>query len=390
MPEKATQRPASPGRELNAAEELKRLNGVFLTGLNHEIRTPLSGILGMTDLLLETTLNDEQRDYVQSIRLCAETLLETLNATLEYSALASGGVRLEEVEFDVAETLEGATAPAFARAASQGISTRVVTEPGFPQTLVGDPLRLRQLLGHLLAAVLKHSSSGDLEVRLAEVSPGWVDVSLSATGFTVDRSVVADFLESFRSGNNDAQLGYAGLRLSLAVSVKLAELLDATLQIEPAQKTGVVFRVRLPMVRPEFELPAPAADELRAVFQILVVEDNPIGQRVLRHMLRQSQYLITFAETGRGAIEAARRQRFDLILMDLHMPDMSGLDATEAIRAIDGYAQVPVLALTADASDQYRELSREHGLQAYLTKPIQAAELHAAMARFLTLPASAA
>jgi CheY-like chemotaxis protein len=382
MPEQAMPGAPNPGRELNAAEELKRLNGVFLAGLNHEIRTPLSGILGMTDLLLETPLDSEQKEYVQNTKLCAENLLETLNATLEYSALAAGGVRLEEVEFDVLETLAGATAQPFARAVEQGMWTKLDMGDDFPQTLLGDPLRLRQLIGHVLACTLKHAQTGGVEVVLREPERGTLDISVSSTGFSVGIIELHHLLSALRGGV-EGQLGYAGLRLSLAVSDKMAELLGGELRLESGPDGGVTFRLVLPMRRPEVAIAAPAQERPSEMFQILVVEDNPIGQRVLTHMLKKPEYAIYFADTGRSAVETASEVRFDLILMDLHMPDMSGLDAAARIRRIHGYEDVPILALTADASDQYREMSRQQGLQAYLTKPIQAAELHAAMKRFL-------
>ncbi|MEO8025920.1 MAG: response regulator [Bryobacteraceae bacterium] len=378
-------------RTLEAADELSALKGSFLASLNHEIRTPLSGILGMTDLLLETPLDADQRDYVQATRLCAESLFETLNATLEYSALMAGNCVLDESEYLLSEVIEAAVASQRNKAEAKDIAINWTIADNVPETLIGDAVRIRQLLGHLVANAVKFTNRGTVTVRAIadrDAESPHLTIYVRDTGIGIAQENLELIFESFRGGGSGGSLssGNEGLGLGLAVAQKLSAIMNGHLEVSSLIGEGSEFKILLPLRVPEHVtsgFAAPAGDT-SVLKRILVVEDNPVGQTVIRHMLARRNFEVECVDSGALAIAAARTGVFDLILMDLKLPDMNGLEVTDAIRAQADSRQVPILALTANTSDELREVCREHGMQAYLSKPVQIVDLLAAMNRFLS------
>jgi signal transduction histidine kinase len=206
--------------------ELEQLKGTFLASLNHEIRTPLAGIMGMADLLLETNLDEEQREYVNATRLCAESLFEMLNATLEYSALEGGQFTLDVGEFSVREMLDAAVAQQLSKAQAKSLPLTLTLDATLPETMVGDGPRLRELLSHLIANAIKFTPSGSVEVtvRMGEATPGapsprkWLVMEVRDTGIGIPPEQLATIFESFQQGERGLSRGYTGLGLGLALS----------------------------------------------------------------------------------------------------------------------------------------------------------------------------
>lgn len=377
-----------PPSKVVPGDELDRLKGLFLASLNHEIRTPLSGILGMADLLLETNLDEEQRDYVNAARLCAESLLEILNATLEYSSLEAGQFSLDESEFNLRELLESAVGQQASRAEAKGLRLAAALAPDLPETLVGDAPRIRQLLGHLLANAVKFTHKGGVELRVWVDGPPpgrWLVMAVHDTGIGIPKDQLETIFESFRQGEAGFARNYPGLGLGLALARKLALLMNGSIAVESAPDQGSVFTLRLPLKRPAETAPADAATVTRrnAGPAILAVEDNPIGLTILRRALERKGVEVDCATSGRTALEAASKRRYAVVLMDLEMPEMDGLTATSEMRRIPGYEKVPILALTANFGDDVRELCRQAGMQAFLSKPVEPGELWSAVAKFL-------
>ncbi len=364
---------------------LDHLKGLFLASLTHEIRTPLSGILGMADLLLETRLDDEQREYVSAARLCAESLFEILNAALEYSALEAGQVALDESEFSVKETLDAALNPYVPRAQAKNIRLFSTLEAGLPETLMGDAPRIRELLAHLIANAVKFTHAGTVELRVSVERPtgeAWLVLEVRDTGIGIPSDRLDAIFESFHQVETGLSRPYPGLGLGLALARKLASLMGGAIAVQSTAGVGSTFTVRLPLRQPAAES-APPPLRAGAGPVILVVEDNPVNLMVLRHTLERRQVEVACADSGRTALEAASRRIYDLVLMDLQMPEMDGLRTTSLMRRIPGYESVPILALTATTSDDLRERCRQAGMQAFLSKPIEAAELWSAITKFL-------
>jgi CheY-like chemotaxis protein len=366
-------------------DELNELKGHFLASLNHEIRTPLSGILGMTDLLLETPLTEDQREYVDATRGCAENLLEILNVTLEFSALSANHIRPDESEFSLRETLQSVAAEFDAKARVKGLRLICSFDRNVPDAVIGDGLRLRQMLRHLVSNAVKFTNQGEIEIgaRAGNTVESSVPLTFTVrdTGIGIPPDQVTSIFEGFRQLETGLGRAYSGLGLGLAVTQKLASLLQGSITVESEVGRGSKFVVRLPM-----RVPADAVQRQDAVNfrgRILVADDNAIAQTIARHTLRRQDYEVACVGDGLSAIEAARRERFDLILMDLQMPGLDGFQTAESIRKLDGYRETPIVAVTANCSPDYRERALKYGMQDFLSKPVATVDLIETVEKYL-------
>lgn len=380
--------PTSPQQGENSDNSFDRAKGAFLASLNHEVRTPLSGIVGMLDLLAETTLDEDQKDYLSAARLCTESLTELLNTSLEYAALEAGQITLDESEFNLRETLETTLSQHQPKALMKRLKIFLTTDSALPDTMIGDGPRVRELLSHLISNAVKFTHAGSVELRVA-LEGDTLIATVRDTGVGIPPEKLDGIFDSFRQGDGGLSRAYPGLGLGLALTHRLVAVMSGKISVQSAVGRGSTFTVELPYRGAEEPLP-PA--ETMAIAQangplILAVEDNPVGLRVLRHVLQRRNFQVVGATSGTEAIEAARAQKVDLILMDLQMPDMNGLEATAEIRKIPGYANVPILALTANYSDQTREECLAHGMLAFLSKPVDAQELWATVSRYVKQPA---
>ena len=229
-----------------ASESIDHLKYQFLASLNHEIRTPLSGIIGMTDLLLETTLDGEQRDYVASARSCAESLLELLNVTLEYSEVASGAHKLEEYEYSLRDAIETTVAEYTPRARAKGLRLLFTMDADLPQTIVGDARRLRQMLSQLLANAVKFTSEGHIEVVTTRDGQN-LCIAVRDTGIGIAPDKLGLIFESFQQADSGLARSHAGLGLGLALAQRLAALFGGRILVESAEGTGSTFTITFPI-----------------------------------------------------------------------------------------------------------------------------------------------
>lgn len=384
--------PPGEAQEASGAQsdrpQLDQVKGVFLASLNHEIRTPLSGIMGMLDLLLETTIDEDQRDYLNAARLCADSLSELLNSSLEYAALEAGQISLEESEFSLKEMLDAALAQQRPKSDLKQLRLRLTLDAALPETLIGDASRLRELLGHLVNNAIKFTHTGSVDVHVSMRTtatlpkPDVLVAEVRDTGIGIPTDKLDTIFECFRPGESGLARAYPGLGLGLALAQKLAKIMGGRILVESQHGVGSTFTLEVPLRRPTAveNSQARSADLGPAV---LAVEDDPIGITVLRHVLKRRLKNVDCVASGREALEAASRKHYDLVLMDLQMPDINGLEAAARMRQMEGYRDVPILALTASCSDQVREQCRAIGMKAFLSKPIDANELWSAVSRYL-------
>jgi CheY-like chemotaxis protein len=367
-------------------DELREVQGQFLASLNHEIRTPLSGILGMTDLLLETPLTEDQREYVGATRLCAENLLEILNVTLEYSALSANHVLLEETEFSLRDALQGVLGEFSSKAEAKGLRMVRALDDNLPEMVVGDPLHLRQVLWHLVSNAVKFTREGQVEVAASAIAglDRQVSVTLRVrdTGIGIAPNQLAEIFESFRQLETGLSRNHAGLGLGLAVAQKLVALLKGSISVDSELGKGSMFTVTLP-----FQLPVePGVSPVeikKTRGRVLVVDDNSIAQTIASHALRRQSFEVECAGSGRLALQAASKTRFDVILMDLQMPGWDGFETSEQIRKLPGYRETPIIAVTANCSDDYRARTVRCGMQDFLAKPVRTRDLVQAVEKHL-------
>lgn len=367
-------------------EELTDPRGRFLASLNHEVRTPLSGILGMTDLLLETSLDDEQKEYVLAARLCAENLLELMNATLEYSALSSEHVILDNSEFALRELLDNVAGEFEFKAGSKGLRLIRSFASNLPEMAFGDVLRLRQILGHLLANAVKFTAQGHIEFSASAEPLGDREFALhlriTDTGIGIPAEDLQSVFESFHQLESGLSRRYSGLGLGLALAQKITSLMKGTLSAVSEVGAGSTFMVDVPL-RASADCRVSKAEDLAAAFRILVVEDNPVAQTITTQMLRKRGFEVDCAAFGKDAIDAVAGNLYDLILMDLQLPDIDGFQAAQAIREMPAYGDVPIIVLTANASIDCRDACARHRLNGFLTKPVRPNELAQAVERHL-------
>ena len=359
--------------------ELRDVQGEFLASLNHEIRTPLSGILGMTDLLLETALTDDQREYAGATRLCAENLLEILNVTLEYSALSAHQVRLEETEFSLLDTLRSVINEFAPKAQSKGLRLVGALDASLPETAVGDALHFRQILWHLVGNAVKFTKEGQVEVRAsaATTDPRQLTVSIEVrdTGVGIAPEQFKQIFESFRQIETGLSRGHGGLGLGLAVARKLTELLNGTIHVESELGRGTAFSVHLPLRIPaNWEAHSlPEAKKSRG--RVLVIDDNRVAQTIASHALGRQSFEVQCAGDGFAAFETAKKSQFDVILIDLQMPGWDGFETAARIRELPGYRETPIIAVTANCSDENRARCASCGMQDFLAKPVRTRDL---------------
>lgn len=363
---------------LPKTDQLSDVQGQFLASLNHEIRTPLSGILGMTDLLLETPLTEDQQEYVAATRLCAENLLEIMNVTLEYSALSANRVHVEKTEFPLRQTLEAVVSEFAFKAKSKGLQLAAAVDDALPETAIGDALRLKQLLGHLITNAIKFTPKGAVEVSAGVESNSdsgrRLKIQVRDTGIGIPADQVAIIFESFRQLETGLARGHGGLGLGLAVVQKLAALLEGSVSVTSRVGVGSTFTLDLPL-RQASESGLRRVEMKPVRGRVLVVDDNSMAQMVASHALRRQAFEVQCAGDGHHAVNAASQSQFDVILMDLQMPGMDGFETAQQIRKLPGYQVTPIIAVTANCSSDYRDRCVSAGMQDFLAKPVRTRDL---------------